>query len=168
MAGNPSLTRMIHSTIYELKKRYGAPITVYRLASSSTDYETGVKSATKLSFDIQRAVILPSSEVRRFLTSISFISQSKSFVSPGSPGWDESQRAFIIDGRDLRDFSFEPEDWIVYEGKRHEVVIIESLEFNTGWLIIAKQAKGSIAERIINLNLVDTLEVSQDESETVE
>ncbi len=168
MSGNPSLNRMIRATIYELKKRYGAPITVYRLASATTDYETGVKTATRLSFDIQLAVILPTSEARRFLTSISFISASKSFVSAGGQGWDQSQRGFIIDGRDLLNFEFEPEDWIVYRGKRYEVTLIEALEFDTGWLIIAKETKGSSPEQIINLNVVDTLEVSQDESETVE
>ncbi len=168
MSGNPSLNRMIRATLYDLKKRYGAPISVYKLSAASTDYETGVKSATKTSVDIQKAIVLPTSEARRFLTSISFISASKSFVSPGAQGWDQSQRGFIIEGRDLLNFEFEPEDWIVYRGKRYEVTLIEALEFDTGWLIIAKHTRGSAPEQIINLNLVDTLNVSQNESETVE
>ncbi len=168
MSGNPSLNRTIRAVLYDLKKRYGAPISVYRLSSASTDYETGVKSATKISFDIKKAIVLPASETRKFLTSISFISASKAFVSSGIQGWDQSQRGFIIDGQDLLNFAFEPEDWIVYRGKRYEVTLIETLEFDTGWLIIANQIKGSVAEQIINLNVVDTLIVSQSESETVE
>jgi hypothetical protein len=168
MGGNPTLNKLIRQTIYDLKKRYGAKITVYRLTTAATDYETGVKTATKDSLDVQRAAVLPSSEARRFLTSISFISASKSFVSPGMQGWDQSQRGFILDARDCPGWEFEPEDWIVYRDRRYDIVTTERLEFDTGWLVIGKEAKGSVPEQDIRINVVDTLDLQQDESEVVE
>lgn len=168
MAGNPSLNRLVRQTIYELQKSYGAKITLYRLTTAATDYQTGAKTATKESLDIQRAAVLPSSEARRFLTSISFISASKNFVSPGIMGWDQNQRAFMIDARDCPGWTFEPEDWIVYRDDRYEIVVTEALEYDTGWLVVAKQIKGSVPEQDIRINVVDTLDLGQDESEVVE
>lgn len=168
MGGNPALNRLVRETIYDLKKRYGAKITLYRLLSATTDYDTGAKSATKESLDVQKAAVLPSSEARRFLTSIAFISASKSFVSPGVQGWDQSQRGFILDARDCPGWEFEPEDWIVYRNRRYDIVVTERLEFDTGWLVIGKEVKGSIPEQDIYINVVDTLDLAQEESETVE
>lgn len=168
MAGNPTLNRMIRQTLYDLKKRYGDEITVYKLSSATTDYKTGVKAATTTSVDIRKAVVMPTSEVRKFFASISFISASKSFLSPGQQGWDQSQRGFIIDARDIPGFEFDPEDWIVYRGQRYEVVMIEKLEYDTGWLIIGKETKGQRPEQDIRLNVVDTLILDQDETEVVQ
>jgi len=166
--GNPTLNKLVRQTIYDLKKRYGAKITVYRLSSAATDYETGVKTATKVSLDVQKAAVLPSSEARRFLTSIAFISASKSFVSPGMQGWDQNVRGFILDARDVPGWEFEPEDWLVYRDDRYEIVTVERLEFDTGWMIIGKQTKGSVPEQDIRVNVVDTLDLQDSESETVE
>ena len=168
MGGNPTLNKLVRQTIYDLKKRYGAKITIYRLLSTSTDLETGVKTASKESLDVQKVAVLPSSEARRFLTSISFITASKNFVSPGMMGWDQSQRGFILDSRDCPGWEFEPEDWIVYRDNRYEIVVTERLEFDTGWLVIGKRVKGSVPEQDIRINVVDTLEVEQEESEAIE
>lgn len=168
MGGNPSLNRLVQETIYGLKKQYGAKVTLYRLLSAATDYDTGVKTASKESLDVQKCAILPSSEARRFLTSIAFITASKNFVSPGIQGWDQGQRGFVFDARDCRGWEFEPEDWIVYRDRRYEITVSERLEFDTGWLVIGKEVKGSVPEQDIRINVVDTLELEQDESEVVE
>ena len=162
------MNKLVRQTIYDLKKRYGSKITVYRLLAASTNLETGVKTATKESLDVQKAAVLPSSEARRFLTSISFITASKNFVSPGIMGWDQSQRGFIVDARDCPGWEFLPEDWIVYRDRRYEIVVTERLEFDTGFLVIGKEVKGSVPEQDIRINVVDTLGLEQEESETVE
>jgi len=162
---NPSMDALIKRTLYDLKRRYGNEIQVYRLDSSSTDYETGVKSATTSVIDIRHAVVLPASEMRRYFASIAFITASKQFLSPGNQGFDQSQRGFIVASQDAPDFEFEPEDWIVYRGKRYDVAVIERLEFDTGWLVIGKELKGTVPERTINLETSNTLEMD-DESES--
>jgi len=162
MLGNPGLNMMVRNTIYEIKHRYGAPITVYRLTAASTDYETGVKTATTASYYIRKAAILPADEMRRFFASIAFISASKNFVSTGMQGWDQSTRGFVIDARDIRDFEFQPEDWITYRHKRYEIVTIERLEYDTGWLIVGKELKGSIPQEVTELTITDTIEMDQE------
>lgn len=163
---NPSMNQMIQRTLYDLKHRYGNEIQIYRLASASTDYKTGVKSASKIVIDIRKAVVLPASEMRKFFASIAFITASKQFLSPGNQGFDHSSRGFIIETRDIDmaghpGFEFQPEDWLVYRAKRYEVVMIERLEFDTGWLIIGKELKGTIPEREISLNTSNSLELSE-------
>jgi len=166
MSGNPALNRTIRNALYQLKLRYGAPISVYRMTSSSTDLKTGVRTNTKESYDIELAAVLSSNEARKYFASLSFISSAKSFVSPGQQGWDQNRRGFVIDGEDLRDFEWDPEDWIVYRDKRYEVEVIEALEHDTGWLIWAKQLKGNTPKRIINLNVTSTLEADQEATQT--
>lgn len=163
---NPAFVPAVRQAIYTLKHRYGGEITVYHLASASTDLETGVKTATKDSYYIRKAAILPTAELRKFFASISFISASKSFISPGQQGWDQSERGFVIDARDIPGFEFQPEDWIVYRNSRYDIVTIERLEYDTGWAIIAKELKGADPEQDISLNVVDTLDVSQETTES--
>jgi hypothetical protein len=164
--GNPAMLPAIRQTIYNLNNRYGVEISVYRLASAATNYKTGDKSATKTSYDIRKAAVLPAEEMRKFFASISFISASKSFISPGQQGWDQSQRGFLIDARDIPGVELQPEDWIVYLNRRYELETIVKLDYNLGWLIVGKELKGSDPEQIINLNVVDTLLVDQEAIES--
>ena len=159
MDGNPHLNRMVRRTLYDLKKRYGTKTTLYQLTSAATDYRTGSKSASYTSTDVYKTIVLPTSEIRRFFASIAYISESKNFLSPGQQGWDESQRGFIYDARDIEGIEIEKEDWIVYRNRRYEITKIERLEHDTGWMVIAKETKGQLPEQDIRANVVDTLEV---------
>lgn len=166
---NSSRDYLIQRTLYDLKQKYGEEIQIYRLESASTNYETGVKSATKSVIDIRKAIVLPTIEMRRFFASIAFINASKQFLALGNQGFDQSSRGFIIEARDIEPqssgFEFELEDWIVYRSHRYDVAEIERLEFDVGWLILGKEVKGSIPERVINLNASSVLEI-EDESES--
>lgn len=170
---NPSMDHLIKRALYDLKNRYGNEIQIYRLSSASTDYETGVKSATKTVIDVRKAVVMPTAEMRRFFASIAFITASKQFLAPGNQGYDQSSRGFIIEHRDLaeaghEDFEFQPEDWIVYRGKRYDVEMIERLEFDSGWLVIGKELKGTVPERIINLNVSNALDLQEENADELE
>lgn len=168
---NPNMYASIQRTIYSLKQRYGDEIQIYRLSSASTDYETGVKSATVSVIDIRKSVVLPAAEVRRFFASVAFLTASKQFLSPGNQGFDEGSRGFIIEARDVYQtddtFEFQPEDWIVYKGHRYDVVNIEVLE-DLGWMVMCKELKGTIPERVININTSNSLNFSSEQSGTVE
>lgn len=170
---NPSMDHLIRRTLYDLKMRYGNEIQIYRLTSASTDYETGVKTATKQVIDVRRAVVMPTAEMRKFFASIAFITASKQFLAPGNQGFDQSSRGFIIEHRDLaevgeEDFEFQPEDWIVYRGRRYDVEMIERLEWDSGWLIVGKELKGTVPERIINLNVSHDMDIQQESVDELE
>lgn len=158
---NASLNYLISRTIYSLKQRYGNEISVYRLATSSTNYETGVKTTAVTSYDIRKAVVMPASDARRFFNSVNQISSMKQYLAPGNPGWDESNRAFIIAGEDLPNFEFEPEDWIVHKHARYDIVTITKLE-DRGWLILAKELKGTDAKEVININANSSLDLGDE------
>lgn len=154
--GNPNLNRIIKQAIYELKHSYGAPVDVYKLDSASTDYKTGVKIATKSVISVRKAVVMPATTLRKFTQGISYLSASKPFASQGGQGWDGTSRAFIFEGSDLPGYDWEVEDWIVHRDRRYDVSDIETLEYDTGWLIIGKEVKGLVPERIIQMNVVDS------------
>lgn len=158
MAGNPILSRVIRQTIYGLKQHYGNPIGVYKLTSASTDYKTGIKTASVTSVDVQKCIVLPSLIDRDLEQSISYISASKAFTSQGGPGWDEGLRDFIFDAQDLPPgYKWAVEDWLVYRDQRYDIQNIEDLEFSVGWLVRAKEVNGVDPDRLISLNIVDTL-----------
>ena len=168
MEGNPNLNRILKQAIYELKHSYGAPVDVYKLDAAATNRQTGVKTATKSVITVRKAVVMPAATMRKIFGGISYLSQSKPFASLGGQGWDGTSRAFIFEGRDLPDYEWEIEDWIVYRDRRYDVSEIESLEFDAGWLIIGKEVKGGTPERIIQKNVVSSFNPDDTATETVE
>ena len=155
MNGNPNLNRTVRQTIYQLKIEYGSPVDVYKLDAAATNYKTGVKSATKSVIRVRNAVVMPASTVRKMFQGISYLSASKPFASQGGQGWDGTSRAFLFEGRDLPGYVWQVEDWIIHRDRRYDVAQIEALDYDTGWLIIGKEVKGAVPERIIELNVVD-------------
>lgn len=159
---NANLNRTIRQAIYQLKMEYGSPVDVYKLDSASTDYKTGVKSATTSVIRVRNAVVMPASTVRKMFQGISYLSASKPFASQGGEGWDGTSRAFIFEGRDLPGYVWQVEDWIVYRDKRYDVSVIEELDCDSGWLIVGKEVKGVVPEQIIKLNVVDSFNPSDE------
>lgn len=139
---NPNLTRMIQQTIYDLKMKFGEPVSVYRVVDSETDYKTGDKSIETIATQIRNAIVLPEDEGRHILQAVNYISASKAFTSLGGGQWVEGQRGFIFDAADLRDYQPSLTDWILFEEQRYDVQSIEKLATNAGWLVIAKHVKG--------------------------
>ncbi len=166
--GNPTLNRLIRQTIYDLKHRFGGEATVYKVVNSTTDYKTGTKSIDTTSRLVRKAIILPNQLTRELFQGVSYLSASKSFASLGGQGWDEATRSFIFDGRDLRGYSFDIEDWIVYRGKRYDIETIEELEYDNGWLVIGKEIKGQTSGGSITLDVDQTLGLNQSEEDELE
>ena len=63
-------------------------------------------------------------------------------------------------------YDWNVEDWIVYNDRRYDVAEVEELDFNAGWLIIGKEVKGVVPERIIGQNVVETMIISDEETDT--
>jgi hypothetical protein len=137
MASNPSLQRFIRRNIYAMKRQYGARIDLYRVVSSVTDHLTGEKTVVKEVHRIRRAPVLPYTMRRDVTQTISIISADKQFVYGGF--YDAARREIIIDARDIpRDWEIRPEDYVVFEGSRWEVITIQKFEYDTGWVIAVK------------------------------
>jgi len=167
MSGNPALNRMIRQTIYNLKHRFGAQVSVYKVLDSNTDYKTGQKSISTTCRLVKKGIVLPTTLSREIFQGVNYLSASKAFASLGGMGWDESSRAFIFDGQDLRDYIWDLEDYIVYRDKRYDIETIEELEWNSGWLVVGKEVKGQPSGGSPNVDVQSDLNLTQEgESET--
>jgi hypothetical protein len=138
-------------TLYLLKREFGGAIDIYKLLTSETSARTGQKAVTTNVYHVARAVILPSgySRVR----------------APGSKDTrgsrDVSLRDFIVDRKDVRGLTtLTADDWIVYRGSKYQVKEVESAEFDSGWVITAKELKGEIPEQTINVQTDDRVWMS--------
>jgi surface protein len=122
-----------------MKKEYGSPITVYKLNSTTTNLETGVKAASRDSVYVNRAVVLPNRLTRDVIQSISVISANKKVVQGGT--FDVGTRTFIIDRRDVPGWEILQDDWLVYDDKRYDIKSIEEFEQSTAWLLVAREVE---------------------------
>jgi hypothetical protein len=136
------MIQFIRRNIRMLKKDYGNPITVYRQNSATTNYETGVKSVSRDSVFIKRAIVLPSRVRPEVIQSISLISSNKKVVQGGT--FESGKRTFIIDRTDVDSaWTVDAQDWIVYDGKRFDITQVDEYEYKTAWLIQAKIIEGA-------------------------
>lgn len=145
---NYTLIRFIRGNINRLKKEYGGVVSIYILGGVSTDYETGQKVATHTSYQINRAIVLPSRLSRDAVQSISLISVNKKIVQGGT--YDVATRTFIIDRRDVPAITaIGEDDWLVYDNKRYEIKWVDEFEQQTAWVIVARAVTGAPLEQDI-------------------
>jgi hypothetical protein len=140
---NYRLIQFIRRNIRKLKAEYGNPITVYSQAVATTNHATGVKSITRESKYIKRAIVLPSRIRPEVIQSISVISSNKKVLQGGA--FEAGKRTFIIDRTDVdSDWVVTAQDWIVYDGKRFDITQVDEYEYKTAWLIQAKVVEGAL------------------------
>ena len=139
---NYNLIRFIRRCIRQMKKEYGNEITVYKLNTATTNYDTGARSKTHTSVYIRRAVVLPVKLSRDVIQTISVISANKQLLQGGT--LDQGVRQIIIDREDVpTTFDIHKDDWIVYSGKRYDVKTVDEYEYKTAWLVTAKMVEGN-------------------------
>lgn len=147
--------RTMRQVLYGLKRQYGDTLTAYKLLDAETNYETGVKTIQKASYEVI-GVVIPTTLVREVLQSISQISANKTMVYGGS--FDSNFKTFILDGRNFpSDFDFTDDDWIVYKHQRFEIKEITRLDYQTGWIIQGQAIVGQHAEEIYSLQVGNAL-----------
>ena len=156
---NRSMNRFIRKTLYSLKRQYGGRVDIYKLVTTETDYETGVKSYTRTMVTVPKCIVLPVKVQREAVQSISIISANKSFVYGGS--FDAGTRTFIVDARDLPDaYEIQNDDWFVYNGRRYDLKNISEFEQHTGWIMIGREVKGVRPEQIFHMRVDSWLEMN--------
>ena len=162
---NRGMNRFIRKTLYSLKRQYGGRVDVYKLDSTDTDYETGVKTYVRTMICVPRCVVLPVKIQREVVQSISQVSANKTFVYGGT--YDAGTRMFIIDARDLPGaYEMTNDDWLVYDGHRYDIKSITEFEQHTGWVIVGKEVKGVRPEQIFDVKVENSLNVSHEVEQT--
>lgn len=153
-------TRFIRRVLYSLKRGYGFPLTLHKIVSETYDRETGKRTAVIQIRKIRRAIILPSTLQSKFDYDLAYVASNRNFTYGGT--YDTSLRKVIIDARDLGDFEIELEDYFIYNGRRYQVSKIDEFEFQTAFLIIGKEVKGTPRYLIEEIALEDTLQFTQE------
>jgi hypothetical protein len=148
-----------------LKRQYGdGPVSFYQNLGSDVDLKTGRKTVQRSVTVVDRVISLPATLSREVVRSISLISAEKSFVQGGF--YDATQRTFILDRRDAPGLVIREDDWIVYRGKRYEIMRIKDFDLDAGYVITARHLGGEVPEQIFLLSADHLLELSSEASGT--
>jgi hypothetical protein len=149
------LDRVSPITLYNMKRQYGAAIVIHKLISSTTDVRTGVKNITETLYPVARAVIFPEGYSRKKLPR--FTMENRKWQAGGSS--DIGQREILIDRKDtigLTDLS--TDDWIVYKGKKYQIVKTDAPEFDTCFYITVRDI-GEPPEVLLNIQVESHLQI---------
>ncbi len=153
-------TRFIRKMIYTLKRELGFEITLHKITEEVLDLETGDRTPTIITKKIKRAIILPAT-LRR---TAEYGDSPKNFKYGAL--YDTGSRQITIDAVDLGDFIIEEEDYIIWNGKRWQVSVIQTLELSTAYTITVKMVEGTLRHMVeevaIESQLVFTQEVEDE------
>lgn len=150
----------IRRVIYNLKRRYGFPLDIYRIISTVTNRETGKKIQEKSKYHIKRAIVLPNQVQKRFAFDLAYLAANKDFTYGAE--YLSNLRDIIIDVRDLpKEFEITINDYIIYDGKRYQIKIIEIAEHNQAYLIRMDHAPGSLPFEQHDVNVHNVLDLEQ-------
>ena len=128
--------------IYKLKRQYGMPAVLYSPTTTTQNIETGKITRVWDTVSIRRAIIVKSSEQRKFVYDLSYIASAKNFTTGGY--FDETKRLVIIDARDLPT-TFVPDMNMHFEfqEKRWEINSVDRTEDRAGFAFVVTETKGS-------------------------
>lgn len=151
----------LRRVIYKLKQKYGFPVDIYRFNKSSPNPETGAITSDKVTFSINKAVLLSApSLLRTFYYDVTYLITNRNFAY--GELLDIEKSIFLIDNSDLpRGFIFTQDDFLVYDKKRYSISKLDFIDQNIGVLVQAKEVKGTEVDNIINLNVISTLPITQ-------
>ena len=90
--------REIKKIIYGLKRAYGLPITLYQPLVTTPNFETGALIRTWTETIVNRAIVLPYKEQRKFEYDLSYLRAAVNFTYGGY--YDVKRRIIIIDRDD--------------------------------------------------------------------
>ena len=140
---NPIHDRFMRLAMYVHKRRSGATVFVRRKVQVVADPATGQTQWTIQTWKLRWVVILPAKRQRDAKVNAAAMAANRAIVQGG--GYDTGTRHFLFDRRDVpRDLVLQKDDWIVFNDRHYDIVSIEDYEFNTAWLVVAKELCGRV------------------------
>jgi hypothetical protein len=126
--------------MYALKRRYGGEVIFHR-DEEDLDLRTGKKTVDKVTQRVKRAIILPNTQLQKFVYDLSFIATNKNFTMGGV--FDTGKRRIIVDARDLGTYVPENRDYFTFENRRWNVIEASEFEFGVGYIVVGQEVKGA-------------------------
>lgn len=128
--------------IYRLKRQYGMNAVLFSPDSTTHDLGTMKISRTWIETPIRRAIIVKSTEARKFIYDLAFIAAAKNFTTGGY--FDEKKRLVIVDGKDLPlDLVPDLNMHFEFQDRRWEINSIDRVEDRAGFAFVVTETKGS-------------------------
>jgi hypothetical protein len=128
--------------VYRLKRQFGLPVVLYAPGVTDQNIETGKITRTWDTVNIRRAIVVRSSEARKFVYDLAYIAVAKNFTTGGY--FDETTRLVIVDAKDLpKTFVPDLNMHFEFQDKRWEINKIERVEDRAGFAFTVTETKGS-------------------------
>jgi hypothetical protein len=128
--------REIKKIIYALKRAFGLSVTLYQPDATNIDYEKGSLVRSWTTTSINRAIILPYKEQRKFEYDLAYLKSAVNFTYGGY--YDIKKRTIIIDKNDLTTI-ITLNDYISFDDKRWEVLDVNMAEHNQAYVLSVVQ-----------------------------
>ena len=136
--------------LYDLKRRYGKPLTAYHIVSITPNITSGRPTTVITKTIIKRAIQLPNESSRSVLG----ILKSSQFKTSGS--FDKDAITVIIDPKDLGSHEITVDDYCILLAKHYKVVTVDSYQGQAFFVTMAAVEGQQLAnqyEEIIAHNL---------------
>lgn len=150
--------------IYNLKRRYGVPVDLYRIVNVGVNDETGRTTTTKLKYRVRKMVQLPSN----LISNMGIAGQYKN-PSPNFPAQDLDieNTKFILDQRDVPDdFQLSSSDYFIVKrqvnredqiGRRFNIMKFTEIEDGIGYYIEARYIIGGQRNEVFDTMISEQL-----------
>ena len=138
--------------LYTLKKGYGFPITLHKVTDESLNMQTGKRTPTIVTCKIDKAIILPAT------AQLQFENRDAGFKYGGL--YDTSLRKVVIDAQDVVNFEIEEDDYFIWDTERWQVAKVTSLEYETGYTILARMVDGSPRHMVEEVALESQIQIT--------
>lgn len=133
--------RQIAVLLYKLKRNFGRKLTLRKFVSVTQDVTTGKQTQVFTSHAIRRAIVMPYSRARDFIYDLTFVAANKNFTYGAF--FDRASTAVIIDKADIPDLTIQPEDDLVIDEVRYQIVNTDETEGNTAYLLKVKALRAA-------------------------
>lgn len=149
----------MREALYGLKQNYGILVDVYRKDSTTINLETGKKTVTQSRFRVRRAVLIPSTLMRK----MDFSGMDSDFNFGAF--FDIANKVILIEGNDIpKNYRFDTNspdtNWIVIDHKRYDIKETYDLDLNYGVMLALRRVPGSTAYEIYEERLKDLLSIN--------
>jgi hypothetical protein len=138
---NPIQNRFMRLALYNHKRRHGATVFVRRKLQVDADTKTGQTGWMIKTWKCRHVCVLPAKNHREVRQNAGAMAANRAIIQGGS--FDTGGRHFIFDRREVpADLVLKQDDWIVFNDRHYDVESITEYEYDTAWLVIAKELKG--------------------------
>ncbi len=128
--------------IYDLKRKEGLRIQVIKASDTEVEVCTGDIDRTYQTRMVKKGILMPQDRIRNFVYDLAFIAANKNFTSGGF--FDKDTRFFMIDRRDLRNFTINLSTYIrvIHSNIVYVVKRIGNYEENAAYILQVQHIDG--------------------------